>query len=190
MDAAGQTLQPPLPPLPPRSWPLGCRLFTSACPPPPTNIPSLSAGHQADPTNFNNQLCCSAGGEEELRAKLTDQPPPQTAYRPRLGNIAPRVQDWEPRRGNTQTPPLTGPVRAGLAARTMRAGSLPSAHVQDMLLSSMRPRSCRPPAMCAEQASEADAAPATGATVSGAPSSNPLKTLSLGPGNGMVLRIP
>lgn len=48
------------------------------------------------------------GGEEELRAKLTDQPPPQTAYRPRLGNIAPRVQDWEPRRSNTQTPPLTG----------------------------------------------------------------------------------
>lgn len=104
-----------------RPWPLGCRsdhlANDSACPPPSALCPPFSTarppawplGPCASPTHRRH---CRAGGQEELQAAREGRPPPQTAYRPRLGNIAPRVQDWEPRRGNTQTPPLTGPVRS------------------------------------------------------------------------------
>jgi hypothetical protein len=48
---------------------------------------------------------------EEYNAKLQGKDPPPNFYRPRIGNIAPRNDGWGPARGNTQTPPLSGPAK-------------------------------------------------------------------------------
>lgn len=50
------------------------------------------------------------GGEEERWAQLQGLPPPVSAYRPAMNNIAPRADAWAASRSNTQTPPLQGPV--------------------------------------------------------------------------------
>ena len=41
---------------------------------------------------------------------LQGLPPPVSAYRPGIQNMAPRSNTWQPSRSNTQTPTLKGPV--------------------------------------------------------------------------------
>ena len=139
---AGQSWPRPPPPPPPALsvWPLGCRTG-ALCPPLQSVLPCIPSL----PLCTLHPRCthcrrCNAGGEEELRAKMAGQPPPQTAYRPRLGNIAPRVPDWEPRRSNTQMPPLTGPVRGSLCMHHVYARAMQGAAE---LLNMLPPRSCR-----------------------------------------------
>ncbi|CAL5218446.1 g127 [Coccomyxa viridis] len=51
------------------------------------------------------------GGEEERWAALQGLPPPTSAYRPGVSNVAPRANAWQPSRSNTQTPPVKGKGR-------------------------------------------------------------------------------
>lgn len=66
----------------------------------------LCASYTASPIHIHPL----AGGEEELHALREGRAPPETAYRPRLANIAPRTDGWAPSRSNTQQPPRSGPV--------------------------------------------------------------------------------
>lgn len=153
--------------------------YHSACPPPSALCPplycsnpcTLIRGPCASPTDRRH---CRAGGQEELQAAREGRPPPQTAYRPRLGNIAPRVQDWEARRGNTQTPPLTGPVRSRrcpLLACGKHAGLGTPRRLANPASSP-----CCPARAHAEQEPKAAAAAATGAAVPGAAAKETLIT--------------
>lgn len=90
-----------------RSMPRRCRSRLLAA---PSRLPlrswaSISHAGQALPL---------AGDDDFVRAKMEGREPPETAFKPRLANIAPRAKDsWAPKRSNTQQPPLTGPVSDG-----------------------------------------------------------------------------